>query len=135
MKSIIKIALSIVVLVSSFSFQSCSKEKQETIAPVNKTIIGKWKAIKGTKTIEREFIKGSDANSGTGNFKSSETDRFGSITVVTAPFTWQIINNIIQISQVADIGFFFQITENGNRLIFFDEVNTNLVSFTFERIN
>jgi len=135
MKSIIKIALSIVILVFSFSFQSCTKEKNETIAPVNKTIIGKWKAIKGTRTIEREFIKGSDAKSGTGNFKQTEINSFGTVTVVTEPFTWQIINNIIQISQIADIGFVFQITNDGNRLILFDEVHTELVSFTFERIN
>lgn len=130
----IKIALCFVVFFSSFSLQSCKKETTQ-ITPINKSIIGKWKAIKGTRTTEREFIKGTDDKSGTGNFKQTETNSFGSLTTITEPFTWQIINNTIQISQIADIGFIFQITEDGNRLIFFDEINTSQVSFTFERVN
>lgn len=132
--SIINIAISIVVVLASFSLQSCKKETAG-IAPVNNTVIGKWKAIKGTRTFEREFIKGQDTNSGTGNFKLTETDRFGTVTTVTAPFTWDISNRLLHISQIADIGFVFQLTENGNRLILFDEVHTDEISFTFERIN
>ena len=132
--SIIKIVLSIVVLLSSFSLQSCKKEAAE-VTPVNTTIIGKWKAIKGTKTFEREFFKGADTNSGTGNFKLTEVDAFGTVTVITAPFNWDISNRILHISQIADIAFIFQVTDNGNRLTLFDEVNTTQVSFTFERIN
>lgn len=135
MKStIIKIALSIVVILSSFSLQSCKKEAAD-IAPVNTSIIGKWKAIKGTRTIEREFIKGADSNSGTGNFKQTEIDVFGTVTVINASFNWEIVGNLLLISQIADIGFIFQLTDNGNRLTLFDEVNTCQVSFTFERIN
>lgn len=132
--SIIKIALSIVVLLSSLGIQSCKKEAAE-ITPVNTSIIGKWKAISGTKTIEREFIKGADTNSGTGNFKSTNVDAFGTVTIITAPFTWDINNNTLNISQLADIAFIFQLTDNGNRLILFDNINTNQLSFTFERIN
>ena len=33
-----------------------------------------------------------------------------------------------------NIGFVFQLTDNGNRLTLFDEVFTTQVSFTFERI-
>lgn len=135
MKTIIKIALSIVVLLSSFGLQSCSKEKTEIAPTTNNSIIGSWKAIKGTRTIIREFVKGADANSGTGNFKQTETNQFGSVTTITEPFTWNIANNKLNISQIADIGFIFQLSENGNRLILFDEVNTNQVSFTFERTN
>lgn len=135
MKTIIKIALCILVLISSFGLQSCSKEKTEIAPKTNNTIIGKWKAIKGTRTIIREFIKGKDANSGTGTFKQTETNQFGSVTTITEPFTWKITNNSLFISQIADIGFIFQLTENGDRLILFDEVNSNQVFFTFERIN
>ena len=131
--SIINFALSILVLLSSFGLQSCKKEATD-IAPVNTSIIGKWKAIKGTRTIEREFIKGADSKSGTGNFKQTEIDAFGTVTVITAPFNWEINGNNLFISQIADIGFVFQLTDNGNRLTLFDKVFTTQVSFTFERI-
>jgi hypothetical protein len=69
-----------------------------------------------------------------GNFKQTEIDAFGTVTVITAPFNWEIVGNLLLISQIADIGFVFQLTDNGNRLTLFDEVNTSQVSFTFERI-
>ena len=132
---IIKIALSIVVLVSTFGLQSCKKEAT-SIAPIsNNTIVGSWKAIKGTRTIIREFKKGANATSGTGLFKQTETNQFGSVITTTEPFTWEINSNQLIISQIADISFVFQLADNGNRLILFDSFNTNLVSFTFERIN
>lgn len=131
---IIKIALSIVVIISTFGLQSCKKESS-SITPTTNTIIGKWRSVSGNNTLEREFIKGANSNSGTGISKFT-TITFGStVQVTTEPFTWVINGNGLAISQIADIAFIFEITNNGNRLILFDEVNRDRVSFTFERIN
>ncbi len=132
--SIIKIALSIVVLLSSFSLQSCKKEATD-IAPSNKTIIGKWRAVNGNRTTEREFIKGADELHGTGNVKITTTNLGNAVTITTAPFTWDISRNVVHINNIADIEFVFQITEDGSRMIFFDFVNREQISATFERIN
>ena len=78
--SIIKIAACIVVALSSLSLQSCKKESVETVAPINKTVIGKWRAVSGNRTFEREFIKGASGNQGTGNFKLTETNYWFRIT-------------------------------------------------------
>lgn len=132
--SIIKIALSIIVVLSSISLQSCKKEATE-IAPVNNTIIGKWRAVNGNKTTEREFIKGADEQHGTGNVKITTTNIGNSLTVTTAPFNWDISGNIIHINNIADVDFIFQISEDGSRMIFFDSVNRDQISATFEQIN
>ncbi|HNY55394.1 MAG TPA: hypothetical protein PKI86_07200 [Chitinophagales bacterium] len=132
--SIIKIALSIVILLSSFGLQSCKKEATE-IAPANKTIIGKWRAVNGNRTTEREFIKGADELHGSGNVKITTTSIGNSVTVSTAPFTWDISRNVLHINNIADVEFIFQISEDGSRMIFFDVVNRDQVSATFERIN
>lgn len=133
--SIIKIALSIVVLLSSFSLQSCKKETVENIAPINKTIIGKWRAVNGTRTTEREFIKGADELHGTGNVKITTTSIGNAVTVTTAPFNWDISGNVVHIENIADVEFVFQISEDGSRMIFFDFVNRDQISATFERVN
>ncbi len=132
--SIIKIAVSIIVLLSSFSLQSCKKEATE-IAPVNNTIIGKWRAVNGNRTTEREFIKGADELHGSGNVKITTTSIGNSVTISTAPFTWDISRNVLHINNIADVEFIFQISEDGSRMIFFDVVNRDQVSATFERIN
>jgi len=132
--SIIKIALSIVVLLSSFGLQSCKKEATE-IAPVNNTIIGKWRAVNGNRTTEREFIKGADELHGSGNVKITTTSIGNSVTISTAPFTWDISVNVLHINNIADVEFIFQISEDGSRMIFFDFVNRDRVEATFERMN
>ena len=132
--SILKIVFSIVVILSSFSLQSCKKESME-IAPENTSIIGKWRAVNGNRTTEREFIKGADELHGTGNVKITTTNIGNIVTVTTAPFNWDISGNIIHINNIADIDFVFQITEDGSRMIFFDSVNRDQISATFEKIN
>ena len=135
MKSIIKIAVCIIVALSSISLQSCKKEATE-IAPVNTSIVGTWSTVlSSAKTLERQFIKGSSENAGTGFVRTIVTGSNGSVTVTTSPFNWDIDGNFLHIENVADVGFFFEITANGERLILFDEVNRNEVSFTFDRIN
>ena len=134
MKSIIKIAVCIVVALSSFSLQSCKKENIETVAPINKTVIGKWRAVSGNRTIEREFIKGASETQGVGNSKFTEIGIGNAVTVTTAPFNWDITSNgFLHISQVADIFFKMEISPDGKRMLLFDEV-TDRLSFTFERI-
>lgn len=134
MKSIAKIAVCIAVFISSFGLQSCKKDTIE-IAPVNKSIIGKWKSINGTGTTEREFRKGIDDLHGTGNIKITTTNTGNELVVITAPFNWDISGNVLHIENIADVEFVFQITEDGNRLILFDFIHRNQVSATFERIN
>lgn len=132
--SIINIALSILVLLSSFGLQSCKKEATD-IAPVNNTIIGKWRAVDGNRTTEREFIKGADELHGSGNVKVTTTSIGNAVTVTTAPFTWDISVNVLHINNIADVEFIFQISEDGSRMIFFDFVNRDRVEATFERMN
>jgi hypothetical protein len=132
--SIIKIAISIIVVLSSFSLQSCKKESVQ-IVPENTSIIGKWRAVNGNKTTEREFIKGADEQHGTGNVKITTTNIGNTVTITTAPFNWDISGNSIHINNIADVDFIFQISEDGSRMIFFDSVNRDLISATFERIN
>lgn len=143
MKSIIKIAISIVVVLSSFSMQSCQKEETKIVpvetpvpAPVNKnTLIGKWRAIKGTTTIEREFISGATGNSGTGNNKETTATTSNIQSVITSTFKWSLTSNVLHFQIVADEFFFIQIINNGNRLLLFDEAHRNQLLFTFERVN
>lgn len=141
----IKIAASIVVILSSFSLQSCTKESTitpvkapaETPVPANKnTLIGKWRAVKGKLTIDREFIKGSTENNGTGNEKETTTSTSNIVNVFTAKFNWDITDDVLHFQIVADEFFIFELTENGNRLLLFDEINKKKVlAYTFERIN
>ncbi len=139
--SIIKMAICVVVFTSSFGLQSCQKEKEEVvpvknISPIaNISIVGKWRAVKGTTTIEREFIKGSVDNKGTGHSKETIVNASRVETVITSTFDWEIDEDLLHFRIVADEFFIIKITDNGNRLILFDEAHRDKVMFTFERVN
>lgn len=132
---IVQLICSVLVLLSSFGLQSCKKES-DAIAPANTSIIGKWKNVNSTRTLEREFIQGESATSGTGiaTVTTNSTTPDNSVTTTTSPFTWRINGNNLAISNIADVDFIFEITADGKRLILFDSVNTNQVSFIFERV-
>lgn len=135
--SILNIATCIVVCISSFGLQSCQKEK-EGIVPVkyiSTSVVGKWRAVKGTITIEREFIKKSADNKGTGHNKETKVTASRVETVITSTFDWEIQESILHFRIIADEFFFVKITDNGNRLILFDEVHRDQVLYTFERVN
>lgn len=134
--TIIKIAFCLFVFISSLGLQSCQKENEE-IVPVktNLSVIGKWRAVKGTTTIEREFIKGPTDNKGTGHSKETTVSGSRVETIINATFDWEINETLLHFRIVADEFFIFKITENGNRLILFDEVHRDRVLLTFERVN
>ena len=142
MKSIIKITLSIIVALSFFFFFFCKNGETKITpvqasvpAPVHNTIIGKWRAVKGTTTIEREFISGINGNSGTGNNKETIVSTKNVQTVITSTFKWNLSGDILHFQIVADEFFFIQIINNGTRLLLFDEAHRNQLLFTFERVN
>lgn len=141
MKSIIKIALSILVALSFFSLQSCKKEETKITpvqtqapAPVNKTIIGKWRAIKGTRTTIFEFIKGIDDNHGSGKIETTTLNPGNNVTVSTIPIKWIIFGINLEIMNDFDNVFTFQLSDDGSRLIIFSDSNRKDIYATCERI-
>ncbi|MFN8295646.1 MAG: hypothetical protein U0T69_05590 [Chitinophagales bacterium] len=142
--SIIKIALSIIVILTSFSFQSCQKEVEITpdkapvvTAPViNNSIIGKWKALFGKTTIEREFKQGSSPNIGTGTNKETTLVSSSIQNILNSTFNWEISNSsVLHFKVVADEFYFIQIIDNGKRMLWFDEAKRTRLIFTFERVD
>ena len=133
--SSIKMAFNIVVFASIFNLQSCKKEATG-ITPINTTIIGTWKTVLSSgKILERQFIKGAANNAGTGITRIIAPGSNNAVTTTTSPFNWDTEGNHLHLENIADVGFIFEITADGKKLILFDEVNTNQVSFTFERVN
>lgn len=136
---IIKIALSIIVVLSSFGMQSCQKEANITPvkapAPIiNKTIIGKWRSVIGTSTAVREFTKGVDENQGTGSIQVTTTTPGGGVTTSTEPFKWSVDGNKLHLVNSFNMIFLFQISEDGSRLIIFTDKEMKQISSTSERI-
>ena len=131
MKStIIKIALSIVVILSSFSLQSCKKEAAE-IAPVNRSIIGKWKGISFQKTLEREFVKGINENEGTGTLVTTSIENPSDTRTTT--FTWKTSGVTITFNDANEFEL-FEISSDGKKLSFFKRTN-GTKTIEMDRIN
>lgn len=137
--TIFNIALCIIITISSLGLQSCSKETTTEVTPVNapvvnSSIIGKWRAIKGTRTTIFEFIKGIDDNHGSGKIETTTLNPGNNVTVSTIPIKWIIFGINLEIMNDFDNVFTFQLSDDGSRLIIFSDSNRKDIYATCERI-